>query len=132
MGNGTRLGRVRGLGSAHSGTHHFTLSRITAIANLALLVWLAISLISGAASSHDALVRWLSSPFAAVPLALLAISAFTHIRLGLTVLIEDYVHGEALKLATLLLLTFYTWGGLIFALFCIAKIAFGAPVNVGQ
>jgi len=132
MGNGTRLGRVRGLGSAHSGTHHWTLQRITAIANLALLVWLAISLISGGASSHDALVRWLSSPFAAVPLALLAFSAFTHIRLGLTVLIEDYVHGEALKLASLLLLTFYTWGGLIFALFCIAKIAFGAPVNVGQ
>jgi len=132
MGAGTRLGRVRGLGSAHSGTHHFTLSRITAIANLALLVWLVISLISGAASSHDALLRWLASPFAAVPLALLAFSAFTHIRLGLSVLIEDYVHGEALKLASLLLVTFYTWGGLIFALFCIAKIAFGAPVHVGQ
>jgi len=132
MGAGTRLGRVRGLGSAHSGTHHFTLSRITAIANLALLVWLVISLISGAASSHDALLRWLASAFAAVPLALLAFSAFTHIRLGLSVLIEDYVHGEALKLASLLLVTFYTWGGLIFALFCIAKIAFGAPVHVGQ
>ena len=132
MGNGTRLGRVRGLGSAHSGTHHFTLSRVTAIANLALLVWLLISLVSGSASTHEGLVRWLSSPFAAAPLALLAISAFTHIRLGLTVLIEDYVHGEATKLASLLLLTFFTWGGLIFALFCIAKIAFGAPVHVGQ
>jgi succinate dehydrogenase / fumarate reductase, membrane anchor subunit len=132
MGNGTRLGRVRGLGSARSGTHHWTLQRITAIANLALLVWLLISLVSGAAGSFDGFHSWLSSPFAAVPMALLAISAFTHLRLGLTVLIEDYLHGEAGKLAALVLLTFFSWGGMIFALFCIAKIALGAPVNVGQ
>lgn len=132
MGSGTRLGRVRGLGSARTGTHHWTLQRITAISNLALMIWLIASLVTGDFSTHDGLVRWLSKPIAAVPMALLAISVFTHFRLGLTVLIEDYVHGEAAKLAALLALTFYSWGGMIFALFCIARIAFAGVANVGQ
>ena len=132
MGSGTRLGRVRGLGSARTGAHHWTMQRVTAIANLALMVWLIVSLVTSDFSTHADLVRWLSKPIAAVPMALLAISVFTHLRLGLTVLIEDYVHGEAAKLASLVALTFYSWGGLIFALFCIAKIAFAGVANVGQ
>lgn len=132
MGSGTRLGRVRGLGSARSGTHHWTLQRITAISNLALMVWLVVSLVTSDFSTHADFVRWLSKPVAAVPMALLAISVFTHFRLGLTVLIEDYVHGEAAKLASLAALTFYSWGGMVFALFCIAKIAFAGVANVGQ
>lgn len=125
MGNGTELGRVRGLGSAHSGAHHWILQRVTAIANLALLVWLLVSLLTNDVSTGAAVKTWLGQPVAAVPLALLAISVFTHIRLGLQVLIEDYLHVEATKLAALLALTFFTWGGMIFALFSIAKIAFG-------
>ena len=132
MGAGTKLGAVRGLGSARTGTHHFTMSRITAIANLTLMTWLIVSLVTGDFSTYEAFRKWLSSPFAAVPMALLVISTFTHFRLGLTVLIEDYVHDEALKLASLLLLTFFAWGGMIFALFCIASIAFTGAPNVGQ
>lgn len=132
MGAGTKLGRVRGLGSARSGTHHFTLQRLTAISNLTLMVWLMVSLVTGDFTNHRSVTDWLSSPFAAVPMALLAISVFTHFRLGLTVLIEDYVHDEALKLASLLALTFFSWGGMIFALFSIASIAFGGAANVGQ
>ena len=125
MGNGTELGRVRGLGSAHSGAHHWILQRVTAVANLVLLVWLLVSLLTNDVSTGAAVKTWLSSPVAAVPMALLAISVFTHLRLGLQVLIEDYLHVEATKLAALLALTFFTWGGMIFALFSIAKIAFG-------
>ena len=125
MGNGTELGRVRGLGSAHSGPHHWILQRVTAVANLVLLVWLLVSLLTNDVSTGAAVKTWLSSPVAAVPMALLAISVFTHFRLGLQVLIEDYLHVEATKLAALLALTFFTWGGMIFALFSIAKIAFG-------
>lgn len=132
MGSGTRLGRVRGLGSARSGTHHWILQRVTAVANLALLSWLLVSLVTGDFSSHDSIGRWLASPLAGVPMALLVVSVFTHLRLGLTVLIEDYVHGEGTKLASLLLLTFFSWGGMIFGLFSIATIAFGAVTNVGQ
>lgn len=131
MGNGTKLGQVRGLGSARSGTHHWLVQRVTAIANLPLMIWLIVSLISNDVSSLDGLQRWLSTPFAAVPLALLVISGFIHLRHGLTVLIEDYLHGEAGKLVALIALQFFSWGGTIFALFCIARIALGAAQNVG-
>ncbi len=126
MGTGTPLGQVRGLGAARAGTHHWTLQRITAIGNLVLMTWLIVSLLGNDLSTHANIVRWMASPFAAAPMALLIVSAFTHMRLGLTVLIEDYVHTEGRKLASLLLLTFFTWGGVIFALFCVAKLAFGA------
>lgn len=133
MGNGTGLGRVRGLGSAKSGTHHWLTSRITAIGNLVLMTWLITSLVTGDVSNVDSVKRWLSQPTAAVPMVLLALSMFTHLRLGLTVLIEDYVHDEALKLASLLLLTFFSWGGMIFAIFAVASIALtGGAANVGQ
>ncbi|MEQ1509690.1 MAG: succinate dehydrogenase, hydrophobic membrane anchor protein [Sphingopyxis sp.] len=132
MNSATELGRVRGLGSAKSGTHHWMMQRITAIANLVLMTWLLTSLVTSDLASIDALKMWLSKPAAAVPLALLCVSVFTHIRLGLTVLIEDYCHGEAGKLAAILGLTFFTWGGLAFALFSIAALAFGGSANGGQ
>lgn len=132
MNSATELGRVRGLGSAKSGTHHWMMQRVTAIANLVLMTWLVTSLLTSDFSSIDAVKMWLAKPAAAVPMALLAMSAFTHIRLGLTVLIEDYFHGEAGKLAAILALTFFTWGGLAFALFSIASLAFGGAANVGQ
>ena len=133
MGNGTGLGRVRGLGSSKSGTQHFVMQRLTAIANIVLMTWLLVSFVVTDFTTVDALKRWIGSPFAAVPLALLVISVFTHFRLGLTVLIEDYLHDEAGKLSALVALTFFSWGGMIFALFCIAKLALvGALPNAGQ
>jgi succinate dehydrogenase / fumarate reductase, membrane anchor subunit len=129
MDGGTELSKVRGLGSARAGTHHWTVQRLTAIANLLLLTWLATTLATLDLSNLGALTRWLSSPFAAVPLALLVISVFVHLRHGLTVLIEDYVHDEALKLASLVLLAFFSFGGMAFALFAIAKLAFTAATG---
>jgi succinate dehydrogenase / fumarate reductase, membrane anchor subunit len=132
MGSGTNLGQVRGLGSAKTGTHHWMMQRVTAIANLTLLTWLVVSLVTNDFSAYDSLQRWLASPFAAAPLALLIVSVFTHLRLGLTVLIEDYLHAEATKLLALVALTFFSWGGMIFALFSILKVVFGAVANVQQ
>ena len=132
MGNGTTLGQVRGLGSAKSGTHHWMTQRITAIANLVLMTWLLTSLVTGDFSTLDSIKRWLTQPVAAVPMLLLVISMFTHLRLGLTVLIEDYLHGEAGKLAALVALTFFSWGGMIFGLFAIVAIALGGSANVAQ
>jgi succinate dehydrogenase / fumarate reductase, membrane anchor subunit len=132
MGSGTNLGQVRGLGSAKTGTHHWMMQRVTAIANLTLLTWLMVSLVTNDFSAYDGLQRWLASPFAAAPLALLIVSVFTHLRLGLTVLIEDYLHNEATKLLALVALTFFSWGGMIFALFSILKVVFGAVANVQQ
>ena len=124
MGNGTELGRVRGLGSAKSGTHHWILQRVTAVGNLLLVLWFVASLLYLPAYDHATVSGWLAQPLVAVPMALLLISVFWHVRLGLQVLVEDYVHDDGLKFAVLILLTFFTIGGAAFGLFSIAKLAF--------
>ncbi len=125
MGTGTGLGRVRGLGSAHAGAHHWWLQRVTAAANLLLLIWFVVSLARLPVIDHQAMVLWLKSPFVAVPLVLLVISVFYHLRLGLQVFIEDYVHEEGGKLACLLFLNAYVFGAGALCVFSILKIAFG-------
>ncbi|MEQ9661515.1 MAG: succinate dehydrogenase, hydrophobic membrane anchor protein [Parasphingopyxis sp.] len=125
MGNGTNLGRVRGLGSAKAGAHHWWLQRVTAAANLFLVPWFVFSLIRLPNLSHGIVVDWLSSPLVAVAMILLSANAFWHLRLGLQVVIEDYVHNESSKLGVLILLNFFAIGGAAIAIFSIAKIAFG-------
>jgi len=125
MGTGTGIGRVRGLGSARSGAHHWWHQRVTAAANLLLMTWFVVSLLRLPSFDYQVVAQWLASPFVAVPMALLVISVFYHFRLGLQVFIEDYVHDEALKVAALILLNFYMIGGGALALFSILKVAVG-------
>lgn len=125
MGTGTELGRVRGLGSAKAGAHHWIVQRITALANLALVGWLIFSLLRLPVFDYAALINWLSSPLVAVPMMLMIVSIFWHLRLGLQVLIEDYLHAEASKIFALMLLNFYAIAGAAFGIFSVAKIAFG-------
>jgi len=126
MGTGTRLGRVRGLGSAKQGTHHWWMQRLTAAGNLLLVIWFIISLIRLPSLSHAVVTEWLSSPLVAVAAILLVANVFWHLRLGLQVVLEDYVHNEASKLGLLVLLNFYAIGAAAVAIFSIAKIAFGS------
>ena len=125
MGTGTELGRVRGLGSAKTGVHHWLVQRVTAFANLGLVGWLVFSLLRLPVFDYTALINWLSSPLVAVPMMLMIVSVFWHLRLGLQVLIEDYLHNEATKIFALMLLNFYAIAGAAFGLFSVAKIAFG-------
>lgn len=125
MGRGTSLGRVRGLGSAKSGTHHWWIQRVTAASNLVLMIWFVVSLARLPVLDHQAVVLWLKSPLAAVPLLLLVLSVFWHLRLGLQVAIEDYVHEEGAKIASLLLINAYAIGAATLCVFSILKIAFG-------
>jgi succinate dehydrogenase / fumarate reductase membrane anchor subunit len=125
MGNGTGLGRVRGLGSAKHGSMHWWRQRVTAAGNLLLATWFVVSLFRLPSFDHAAIVLWLSSPLVAVALILLTISVFYHLRLGLQVIMEDYVHEEAGKVFFVLLLNFYAIGGAALAIFSILKIAFG-------
>ena len=125
MGRGTSLGRVRGLGSAHAGPHHWWLQRVTAVGNLLLMIWFVVSLARLPILDHQAVVLWLKSPLVAVPLLLLVLSVFWHLRLGLQVFIEDYVHEAGGKLACLLLLNAYAIGAATLCVFSILKIAFG-------
>jgi len=125
MGNGTSLGRVRGLGSAHSGVHHWLLQRFTAIGNLLLVGWFAISLLLLPSLDYVAVTGWLARPVPATAMALLVISTFWHARLGLQVLVEDYVHEAGNKFAAITALNLAAFGGAAFGLFCVVRLALG-------
>jgi succinate dehydrogenase / fumarate reductase membrane anchor subunit len=105
------------------------LHRMTAVGNLLLLPWLLISLVRLPTYDYTTVTTWLAQPMAAVPMMLLVISVFWHFRIGLQVVIEDYVHEEGTKFASLTALTFYTLGTAAFALFAIAKIALTGTPN---
>ena len=125
MGAGTDLGRVRGLGSAKEGAHHWWLQRVTAIANLVLLLWFIFSLVRLPSLDYASVVLWLRQPVTAVPMLLLIVSVFWHLRLGVQVMIEDYVHGAS-KVVAMLALNFYVLAGAAAAVFAVLKIALGA------
>ena len=127
MGTGTSIGRVRGLGSAKSGSPHWWHQRLTAGSNLLLVTWLVVSLFRLPLWDYRALVLWLSSPWASVPLILAVISAFYHLRLGLQVVIEDYQHDFS-RVIALVLLNFYAIGGAALAIYAILKIAFQGAI----
>ncbi len=125
MGAGTDLGRVRGLGSAKEGAHHWWLQRVTAIANLVLMLWFIFSLVRLPSLDYASVILWLRQPVAAVPMLLLIVSVFWHLRLGVQVLLEDYVHG-APRVLGMLALNFYVLAGAAAAVFAVLKIALGA------
>lgn len=125
MGNGTSIGRVRGLGSAHSGTHHWLLQRFTAIGNLLLMAWLLVSLLLLPDFSYGTVAEWIAGPVPATAMALLVISTFWHARLGMQVMLEDYVHEGGNKFAAVTLLNLVVFAGAGFGLFSIFRLALG-------
>lgn len=125
MGNGTSIGKVRGLGSAHHGAHHWLVQRFTAVGNVVLSLWLVGSLILLGDLSHATVSAYLSQPLAATAMALLIVSMFWHARLGLQVLVEDYIHTPGNKFAVITALNLATLGGAAFGLFCVVRLALG-------
>ena len=125
MGAGTELGRVRGLGAAKEGVHHWWMQRVTAVANIVLMLWFIFSLVRLPSLDHASVTLWLRQPVAAVPMLLLIVSVFWHFRLGVQVMIEDYTHGPT-RLVAMLALNFYAVAGAAAAVFAVCKIAFGA------
>lgn len=125
MGNGTSIGRVRGLGASHHGPHHWLLQRFTAIGNLVLMTWLLVSLALLGDFAYANVVKWLSHPLNATAMMLLVTSLFWHARLGLQVLIEDYLHEAGTKFGAIALLNLATIGGGAFGIFSVAALAFG-------
>lgn len=126
MGNGTSIGRVRGLGSARHGAHHWLVQRYTAIGNLLAGLYLLFSLVALGDYSHKALHAWLHQPLPAMMVGLFVVSTFWHARLGLQVLAEDYVHEEGNKFAVMALLNLFAFAGAAFGLLCVVRIALGA------
>jgi succinate dehydrogenase membrane anchor subunit len=122
----TPLAKVRGLGSARSGTGHFWLQRLTAVANIVLVCFLIGLLFTLVGADYDTVRRALAKPYIAVPLLLLVLSAVTHMRLGMQTIIEDYVHSEGRKVAALMLNTFFAVLIGITCVFAVLKLSFGA------
>ncbi|KEO58993.1 succinate dehydrogenase [Thalassospira permensis NBRC 106175] len=98
------LGRVRGLGSAKSGSSHWWTQRVTAVANLPLGIWFIISILSGHTADYDAVRDWLSSYFHSTMMILMIISVSVHFTHGLQVVIEDYVHNRKAEIVSLFLI----------------------------
>ena len=120
----TPISRVRGLGSARSGAHHWWLERLTSVATLLLVVWLLVSLLTLPDFAYGTIIEWLGSPLGAVPMLLLIVSTFWHAKLGLQVVVEDYVDDEGLKLFTITLVNFFIVALGATAFFSVLKIAF--------
>ncbi|MEM7223533.1 MAG: succinate dehydrogenase, hydrophobic membrane anchor protein [Pseudomonadota bacterium] len=96
------LGRVRGLGSAKSGTEHWWAQRLTALALIPLCLWFVASIAAMVGADYATMRAWVDSPLVAGLLILLILATFYHAYLGVQVVIEDYVHYEPLKIAALL------------------------------
>lgn len=121
----TPLKKVRGFGSAKSGTEHFWMQRVTAIANVPLVTFTMWFLIAHLGATRAEVVASVANPFVALLLVLTFVSVLWHMRLGMQVVIEDYVHGHALKLASLLANTFFTVALGAAAVYAILRMNFG-------
>ncbi|ESW80331.1 succinate dehydrogenase [Mesorhizobium sp. LSJC285A00] len=121
----TPLAKVRGLGSAREGTGHFWRQRLTAIANIPLILFFVGFLIALNGAGFAEVRAALASPFVALVLVLVLVSGLTHMRVGMQVIIEDYVHAEGMKLALIALSTFFTIAVGVASIFALLKLAFG-------
>ncbi|MDF2997720.1 MAG: succinate dehydrogenase, hydrophobic rane anchor protein [Xanthobacteraceae bacterium] len=117
--------RVSGLGSARSGTGHFWLQRLTALANLPLVLSFLFIVIYAAGGTREEVVAFLGQPVVAIVVLLTLLSITTHMRIGMQVIIEDYVQNEGVKVLALMANTFFAVAVACAGAFAILKISFG-------
>ena len=120
----TPLARVRGLGAAKSGTEHFWRQRLTAVANVPLTIAFVLIVVALLGRNHAAVVQILGSPLVAVIMLLFIVSITTHMRIGMQVIIEDYVHDETTKLVLVMANTFFTVAVALASAFAILMLSF--------
>ena len=119
----TPLARARGIGSGKSGTGHFWRQRVTAVALALLVPWLVGLLVSMVGADEAAVLVTLAKPWNAVLLAAFAIAAFWHAKLGVQVIIEDYVHTRWAEVALQLINLLACALGALASLYAIGRIA---------
>jgi succinate dehydrogenase / fumarate reductase membrane anchor subunit len=121
----TPMRRVRGLGAAHTGTHHFWHQRVTSVAGIPLCIALIVIVIGLLGRSHAAAVQILGSPIVAIIMLLFIINIVYHMWIGMQEIVVDYVHEDKLKLATLLANMFFCFAIGFASAFAILKLSFG-------
>jgi len=117
------LGKVRGLGSAHNGTHHWWMQKVTAVALIPLTIWFVASIVQMTGADHETVTIWISSPVVATLMLLFVVTGIYHLKLGIQVIIEDYIHSEGQKIALQMIVTFSCVALATLAVFSILKIA---------
>ena len=120
----TPLARAKGLGSARDGVHHWWHQRITAIANIPLVLWLVWNIVNLKGATYAEFTSWLAEPINAILMILLVVSSFYHAALGCQVIAEDYIHHEGLKIFKLLGIKLFFIATGIACVFSVLKNAF--------
>ena len=121
----TPLSRVRGLGAARSGTEHFWRQRLTAVANIPLTIAAIVIFIMVLGRNQAAVAQILGSPVVAVIMLLFVVSITTHMRIGMQVVIEDYVHDDLAKFVLIMANTFFAIAIALTSIYGILKLSFG-------
>ena len=121
----TPLGRVRNLGASHSGTSDFWLQRITAVALLLLTLPVIVVVMMLLGRNQAGAAQILGSPLVAITLLLFVIASVWHMKIGMQVVIEDYVHGEKVKLAAIMANNFFSFVVALASIYAIFKLSSG-------
>ena len=121
----TPLARVRGRGAARSGTGHFWLQRLTAVANVPLTIAGVIIVIMLLGRNQAAVAQILGLPLVGVIMLLFVLSITVHMRIGMQVIIEDYVHDEIVKLIAIMANTFFCVAVAMASVYGLLKLSFG-------
>ena len=121
----TPMRGVRGQGAAHSGTSMFWHQRITSVAGIPLTIALVVIVIALLGRSHAAVVQILGSPIVAIIMLLFIIASCWHMKIGMQVVIEDYIHGEKVKLASIMANNFFCIAVALASIYAILKMSSG-------
>ncbi len=119
----TPLARARGLGAAHQGLHHWVVLRITAIACIPLVIWLAYSVADLAGAGYEQARAWLASPLNAILMILFVLAVFYHAVLGCREIVEDYIHHKGFKIFKLVAMNLFFCALAVVCIFSVLKVA---------
>ena len=121
----TPLAKVKGLGSAKQGTHHWWHQRLTALVLLPLSLWFIYSLVSMSNADFTTVTNWLRLPYVTILLIMFVVCLFYHAQLGLQVVIEDYINSEWQKFACIIMIKFLSVIGSLAAVLSVLNVSFG-------